>query len=73
MPLCAPPNFQMFSRKLVNLKLEKGLSFGDVLLDGTLQFGDEKSKEPSKEVLSSTIFNHVSRFSFPKSYKMNSC
>jgi hypothetical protein len=49
-------------RKLVLLKLEKGLSFGDILLDGTIPDVPDLNKA-SKEVLSSTIFNHVMGFS----------
>ena len=52
------PNFKVFFRKLVLLKLEKGYSFGDCLLDGTIPDRDS-SKELSKEVLASTLFNQV--------------
>ena len=51
-------------RKLVLLKLEKGYNFGDVLLDGTIPHHEYDSKTLSSEVLTSTLFNQVSSFSF---------
>lgn len=43
--------------KLVLLKLEKGLTFGDALLDGSIPV--QLESDETCEVLSATIFNHV--------------